>query len=127
MHVTALYAAPLALLFLALSIRVIALRRSARVSLGDGGDTNLLRRVRVQANFAEYVPLALVLLGLAETLTAPVWFLHVCGLALVAGRMCHAMGVSRTDEDFRMRVAGVALTATPIGVLALADFALAIG
>jgi uncharacterized membrane protein YecN with MAPEG domain len=61
MRVTALYAAPLALLFLVLSVRVIQRRRSGQVALGDGGDHLLLRCMRVQANFAEYVPIALIL------------------------------------------------------------------
>ncbi len=68
MPITAFYAALLAVLFLVLSFRVIGVRRGQRVEIGDGGDKELLRRMRVHANFAEYVPLALVLLALAEVL-----------------------------------------------------------
>ena len=62
MVVTPLYAALLALWFVVLSLHVIRCRREARVSLGDGGNGRLQRAIRAQANFAEYVPLALVLL-----------------------------------------------------------------
>ena len=60
MAVTALYAALLTPLFVILSVRVIALRRANGAALGDGGNPVLLRRIRVQANFAEYAPLALI-------------------------------------------------------------------
>lgn len=126
MRVTALYAAPLALLFLVLSIRVIQRRRFGQVALGDGGDHLLLRRMRVQANFAEYVPIALILLGLAESLGAQPLLLHGTGIALLAGRGCHAVGVSRDREDFRLRVAGIGLTISVIAVLAVAIATLAL-
>ena len=57
------YAALLALLFVALSWRTIGLRRRYCVAVGDGGQPELLRAMRVHANFAEYVPLALLLIG----------------------------------------------------------------
>ena len=117
MPITATYAVPLALLFLVISARVIIYRRTGRIALGDGGDAGLLRRMRVQANFAEYTPFALILLGLSESLTAPPLLLHLCGSALLLGRIVHAAGVSRAPEDFRLRVAGSALTLTVIGVL----------
>ncbi len=110
MPVTALYAALLTPLFVFLSIRVIGFRRQARAALGDGGNQALLRRIRVQGNFAEYVPLALILLGLSESLHAPVWLLHGLGLTLLAGRVSHAFGVSRAQEQFGFRVAGMVLT-----------------
>ncbi len=108
--VVALYAALLALLYLGLGLRVIRLRRRLKVAVGDGGQPELQRAVRVHANFAEYVPLALVLLLLAELQGAPAWLLHALGLALLVGRLIHARGVSRTREDFRWRVAGMTLT-----------------
>jgi uncharacterized membrane protein YecN with MAPEG domain len=64
--ITPFYAALLALLYVGLAVRVIQLRRSERVALGDGGRQSLQRATRVHANFAEYVPLALILLVLAE-------------------------------------------------------------
>jgi uncharacterized protein len=118
MPITALYASLLVPLFILLSVRVIRWRREAKVAVGDGGDAVLLRRMRVHANFAEYVPLTLLMLALAESLQAPALLLHLCGASLVAGRLSHAYGVSRQPENFRFRVTGMAVTFTVLGVLA---------
>jgi hypothetical protein len=110
MAITAFYAGILAVIFVLLSIRVIGARRAARVAVGDRGDVALLRRMRAHGNFAEYVPFALVLMGLAETLAAPALILHVMGGALIAGRSLHALGISRLEEPMWMRVGGMSLT-----------------
>ena len=110
MRITALYAGALALLFVLLSVRVIAVRQKARVALGDGGDALLARRIRVQANFAEYVPLALILVGLCESLAAPGLLVHGLGLALLLGRASHAWGMSQAEEVLAFRSVGMVLT-----------------
>lgn len=115
MPVTALYAAALAVVLIVLSFRVIGQRRGARVEIGDGADRELLRRMRVHANFVEYTPYCLILLGLAESLKAPALALHGIGLALVVGRIVHAYGLSQTPHVMRARVAGMMLTITAIG------------
>ena len=115
--VTSLYAALLAPLFIYLSYRVIARRRSEKIAIGLGGNSALERAARVQANFAEYVPLALVLMLLAEIAGTPRWLLHIAGLALLAGRLSHAWGVSRSPEDFRFRIGGMMTTFGVLGVL----------
>lgn len=120
MAITAFYAGLLAPLFLVLAVRVIGARRDARIAVGDGGDPDLLRRMRVQANFAEYVPIALVLMALAESLRTDAWLLHGLGIALLAGRIVHACGMSQARERFAFRVSGVAMT---FGVLAVAAIA----
>lgn len=120
MPIAALYASLLAPLFLLLSSRVIRARRGARVAVGDGGDAVLARCMRVHANFAEYVPLALLLLALAESLGTNAWLLHGLGIALVAGRLAHAAGMSQPRENFAFRVAGVVATFWMIGIAAAA-------
>jgi uncharacterized protein len=120
--ITAFYASLLAPLFLVLAVRVVASRKSARVALGDGGDRALLRRIRAHANFAEYVPFALVLMGLAESLSASVWLLHAAGVALLAGRALHAFSVSNAKEVIRHRVAAMLTTFTVIAILAATCF-----
>ncbi|MGD8476722.1 MAG: MAPEG family protein, partial [Burkholderiales bacterium] len=68
--VTALYSGSLALWFLVLSARVVARRRTG-IYLGDGGDASMQRLVRGHANFAEYVPLALIMLAVLELAGTP--------------------------------------------------------
>lgn len=108
--ITPIYAGLLALLFVALSFRVIGYRRQAKVALGDGGDALLTRRLRVHGNFAENAPLALLLMTLAEIQSMPAALLHVLGLALLSGRLLHAYGVSCEPEDYRFRVIGMVMT-----------------
>jgi uncharacterized membrane protein YecN with MAPEG domain len=124
MPITAFYASLLAFLFLLLSARVIAQRREARVEIGAGDSAELFRRSRVHANFAEYVPLALLLLALAESLKPPSIVLHALCLALVAGRLVHAYGLSQTPHILKLRVLGMWLTLGTIGLTALLCFVL---
>lgn len=112
MLITPAYAAIFALLFVALSLRTIRLRRRARVAVGSGGDAVLERAARVHANFAEYVPLALVLIYFAEIEAAGNAWVHGLCIALLAGRLLHAYGVSQVKENYRFRIAGMVLTFT---------------
>ena len=121
MVITSTYAGLLGLLFIVLSVRVIGARRGARVALGDGGDPALLRRLRVHANFAEYVPFAIVLMMLAEQGGAPSLIVHAIGLLLVVGRTVHAVGVSGDPERMVLRVVGMGLTFTALGTAALVN------
>jgi uncharacterized membrane protein YecN with MAPEG domain len=119
MRITSFYAALLALLFGALSIRTLLLRRRLRVAVGDAGNAQLLRASRVHANFAEYVPLCLLLVAFCEVQgSTPARWLHLALGALVIGRLSHAYGVSRVDEPFGFRVLGVALTLAVLFVAA---------
>ncbi len=121
MIVTPLYASLLAFLFVFLSIRVIKARRAEKVALGDGDSLRVRRAMRVQANFAEYVPLALLLIALAELQGLPVWALHLLGLVLLIGRGFHAYGVSQESETFKYRVRGMGLTFGVIVTAAVAN------
>ena len=118
MLATSFYAALLALLFVVLTARVILMRRSAKIALGDQGNPDMLRRMRVQANFVETVPLALLLLLIAELQALPQMLLHITGIMLVAGRLMHAYGVSQKREIFNLRVGGMVLTLACILILA---------
>ena len=119
MPTTALYAALLALLFLVLAALVIRLRQELQVALGDAGEKSLNRAIRVHANFAEYVPLALLLVYFVETSGAPQLLVHGLGLALLLGRALHAYGVSQTREQLKFRVSGMVATFGVLGVSSL--------
>jgi uncharacterized protein len=108
--VTPLYAALLGLMFIVLSLRTIRLRRRYRVAIGDGRNPLLQRAMRVNANFAEYVPLALLLNFFVELHDGPRLHVHLLGIALVCGRLLHAWGVSQAKENFRYRTTGIMLT-----------------
>jgi uncharacterized membrane protein YecN with MAPEG domain len=109
-HIVPLYAAVLALVFVGLSIRTLRMRRSLRIAVGDAGNPAMLRAMRAHANFAEYVPLGLLLVFFVEAVGAAGWVVHALCACLLVGRAVHAWGVSQLREDFRFRVAGMALT-----------------
>jgi len=104
------YAAMLGLLFAALSFRVANARRTMRIALGSGGDRQMERYIRAQGNFAEYVPMALILLTFLELQGWQAWLVHtLCAILLVA-RVVHALGVAREPEDIRFRASGMIAT-----------------
>jgi uncharacterized membrane protein YecN with MAPEG domain len=119
MTVTPIYATILGLLFIALSVRTIRMRRKHQVAVGDGDNSELRRAMRVHANFAEYVPLALLLIFFVELDGTPKWWVHALAVALVCGRLAHAWGVSQTRENFRYRVSGMVLTFSVISTAGL--------
>jgi uncharacterized protein len=121
MQMTPLFAALLAIMFVVLSVRVVRLRRRLKVSLGDGGERELLRAIRVHSNFAEYVPMGLVLLYLVEQQRMSSFLVFGLGAMLLLGRLAHAYGLSQEKINFRFRVGGMALT---FGMLALAALTL---
>lgn len=125
--ITALYAGLLAILYLGLSINVILYRGRKQVSLGDNADPELARQIRAHANFAEYTPLILLLLLIAELGGAAGWLLHLTGLALVAGRTLHAWCFVMTRRNMPLRVGGMMLTFSALVFGALLCLSLAFG
>lgn len=106
--VTALYAGICALFLIVLAARVIRQRRAAGVALFDGGDADLGKRIRAHGNFAEYVPLTMLLLAVAELHGVPLWRLHLIGGLLLAGRVVHVWAID--TENVTRRVVGMSLT-----------------
>lgn len=105
-----LYTALLGLLLIALSINVVLARRRYRVRLGVGTDEGMQQAVRVQANFAEYVPFAVILLVLSELAGLPTVAVHVAGIVLVTSRLLHAWGLSHSPGRTFGRFYGTAGT-----------------
>jgi uncharacterized membrane protein YecN with MAPEG domain len=105
------YAAVFAVMLVVLSLRVAKTRGDVRVAIGDGGNRTLLRRIRVQGNFTEYVPMALLLFMFVELQGWPRWLVHGLCLVLLAARLLHAYGVAQEPEDIRLRATGMATTA----------------
>ena len=126
MRTTSLYAALLALLYLAITVDVLRARYASKIALGTGEDRVLFRAARAHANFAEYVPLILVLMALAESGGAPWLLVHAMGLATLVGRTLHAYGIRQEPEPLAFRMSGMILTLTALGVGAFTTLAVAL-
>jgi uncharacterized membrane protein YecN with MAPEG domain len=124
---TLITAGLLGLVFMVLTIRVVGRRMSGKIMIGDGGDAQMLERIRAHANFTEHVPLSLILMGGIE-LTAghgSLWLWGI-GAALVLARIAHAIGMSRpAPNPFRaagaliswLVILGLSLWALWLGVM----------
>lgn len=107
---TPLYTAIAALIFIVLSFRALWLRRKFHVPIGSGDNPQLARAIAVHAHFAEYMPLTLMLIYFFELRGATPEWIHGLCLALIAGRLLHAYGVSQVDENYRIRELAMILT-----------------
>jgi uncharacterized membrane protein YecN with MAPEG domain len=127
--ITLFYAGLLGLILVALSLRVVTLRRKFKVGVGAGDRPELELAIRAQANFCEYAPVAVLLLLLldASGVVHPV-VLHVLGLALVVGRVLHGfVGLNRSAGTSTGRFVGTLLTWLMIAGSALFAIGLAVG
>jgi uncharacterized protein len=109
-EITGLYAAPLAVLMVALCAHVIMLRAKTKISIMDGGNVQLAERMRRHSNFTENVPMVLLLMAIAELLGAPGAWLHGVGVILLVGRIVHIFGIRHDDAAAAPRIAGASAT-----------------
>ncbi|RUO59513.1 MAPEG family protein [Pseudidiomarina insulisalsae] len=107
LQISMIYAGLLALLYFALSVAVIRLRWRDRVGIGTGQSKDLEVATRIHANFAEYVPLLLLLLVLMELSGASATLLHGLGGLLFIARICHALGLRMSIGPSWARTVGV--------------------
>jgi uncharacterized membrane protein YecN with MAPEG domain len=119
MHITGIYAALATVLVVFLAFRVIFRRQSTKTGIGDGGDHELAKRIRVHANAVETLPLGLILLFLVEWNQTLPMLVHVFGIALIVGRVLHAFGLSRSSGASAGRVVGMIVTLATLLVMAV--------
>ena len=105
--ITLTTAGALGLVGLILAFRVSMGRGKHKITMGDGGNPDMIVRMRTHANFVEYVPLMLVLLGLLELGGANHTALIVGAAALVIARIFHAIGMA---GPMALRVTGAMAT-----------------
>jgi len=125
--ITPIYSALLALMLVGLSVHVIRGRRLMSIGLGDFNNIEMMRRIRAQANFAEYAPIFLILLGFAEYNRLPHWAVHLIAILFVVGRVMHAYSLLRAERytDGKLiskplfRISGMVCTLTSLIVLSL--------
>ena len=115
------FSAFFAVLFVLLSINVIRARRKHKVGLGTGQNRSVEMAMRVHANFAEYVPFALLLIALLELNKANSLLMIGLSSVLLVGRLVHAYGVSMENERFAFRVSGMMMTFTVVLIAGVAN------
>ncbi len=114
------------LMFILLSLQVVRGRVATKVTMGDGNDPTLRTRIRTHGNFAEYVPLTLLLLALCEVADANRLLLAVCGGLLVLARAAHILGMPRPAPNFG-RIFGTATSWGVIIILSVTALLLGLG
>jgi len=102
LSVTPVYAGAFALLAVLLANQVLFVRLRG----GAEPDWRANATERVQSNFVENVPLALVLLLVLELTGVASQVLHVFGALLLLARLLHAWGMSRTEGANYPRLIG---------------------
>ena len=110
MQITALYSGLLGLILVYLSYNVAGHRKSHQVGIGHGDNDDLGRAIRVQANFTEYVPVALILIAVFESNQGSSLITHSAGATLVIARLLHAYGLGKTINVSFGRLSGIILT-----------------
>lgn len=122
--ITLTFAAAAGLINLWLAIRVSSVRIKGKVLHGDGGSPVMLHRMRAHANFTEYAPFILILMGLIELARGSSMWLWAVGAVFVVARLAHVIGMERTTPS-ALRAGGAMLTWAVMLVLSV--WALAIG
>lgn len=117
-QITAFYAALIGLLLIFLSVKVIRQRLNKKIGIGDNGDSDIARAIRVQANLVEYAPIALLLLFFCENSGMDPRLVHTFGIVLVIARIAHATGLSKSAGTSKARVVGTLGTFLTIFLLA---------
>jgi uncharacterized membrane protein YecN with MAPEG domain len=99
-------------LAIALGLNVVRFRITREVGIGDGGDKDLKRAIRVHANFIEWVPFALLAIGMAELRGVSETTVGILGAVLFVSRLGHAVGFSRSIEVSIGRTGGMTVMIT---------------
>ena len=107
LKLTAIYAAILTFVYVKLTLNVINLRRQNEVSLGDGGREDLQQAIRSHGNFAEYVPLGLILLGCLEANHIHWTIVLLLGGVFTTGRLFYAKAFLEATPNMDLRVKGM--------------------
>lgn len=87
-------------------MKIVRIRMTKRIGLGDGDDPELIRAIRVHGNFVEMVPFGIIILLVLELQDAPVIALHLYGAAWVIARIAHAQGIYSSPGTSMGRTVG---------------------
>lgn len=106
--ITLLYAGIFGLMSIGIAFQAGSLRGQTNISIGDGGNRELLLAMRRHANFVEVVPLALIIIALLEMNGVPALAIHALCASLVLFRLSHAFGIKPDTVKGAGRAIGAA-------------------
>ncbi|MFK8033142.1 MAG: MAPEG family protein [Hyphomicrobiales bacterium] len=115
---TLVFIAILALLQIPMTIAVGLKRLRTDIHFMDGGNEDLMWRMRAHGNFTETVPIALLAMAGAEISGTPTTLIWALGALLVCGRLLH-YGTVRRYGWANGRAGGMAMTFLAMGGAAL--------
>src|SRR4051812_24714726 len=95
--ITLTMAGAAALINFLLSLRCARARIATGIRIGDGGNRQVIARMRAHANFVEYTPFVLILIGLIEVAVGTHTWLWLTGMVYLFARIAHALGLDRAD------------------------------
>lgn len=101
-----------------LAWRVGRKRLSEKVLTGDGGNPIVIARMRAHANYVEFTPFVLILIGLIELAAGTRLWLWGVGAVYLLARVAHAIGMDKTTPN-PLRAGGIIVTLLVMGGLAL--------
>ena len=120
---TATYLFVFAFLFVLLTYNVIKIRGAHAVAFGDGGNDELKRAIAAHSNFAQYVPMMVIILALCEASGINPRLCFMLGFLMLFGRVSHIYGIliyeMRPEEGkdpFRFRKVGMMATFAAITI-----------
>ena len=113
-------AASLALVNIWLSMRIGRVRTSEKISIGDGGNDLLARRMRAQLNFAENTPLVLILMAAIEIAGRGGMWLKAVGAIYALGRVAHGIGMDGTGFEKGRMIGTIVTMLTQLGLAVVA-------
>ena len=111
--ITAVYLGVLGLLYAFLGLRVARFRRGNKIVFGDANNLYLRSAIRAHANFAEYVPIIVLMNALLEMGGAASVQMHVLLGTLTVSRILHPFGMHAkpmTPQFIVGRIVGMILT-----------------
>lgn len=115
--ITTTMAGAATILNLWLAIRCSQVRVKGKINVGDGGNPVMLARGRAHANFVEYTPFFLILLGLIEYARGPESWLWGVSVLFIAARIAHPLGMEQPSPS-KLRAGGIMVTWAILLVLA---------
>ena len=125
--VSPIYVSILAIFYICVSFRVSLGRVKYKVAFGDGGHPEIKRRMRVQANNAEYIPIFMILFVMAEAASASAIFMHTVGIVYLSCRFLHFIGygfIEGPEETDLKKIAlrGISAWVNHVTILTIATY-----